>query len=201
MVNSLSVSIVTLLFNRTLMRLAGSDGVSSITIILYAMSLLSSVYMGYVMGISPLISFNYGKQDDARLKRIFRISLIAIAAASLATFALSLACARPLVSIFSRKGTPVYELAVRGFRLFAAAFLFMGVNIFSSALFTALSNGVISAVLSVFRSLIFVAAAILLFPLVMGVDGVWIAIPAGELLGFAMSLFFFVKKKKTYRYA
>ena len=198
MVTSLSAAVVTLMFNRIMMDLAGSDGVSSITIVLYMMGLLSAAYLGYSIGIAPIVSYNYGKGDRDKLRKIFRVSLAVIGVFSALTFGLSMALASPLVSIFSAGNATVHEMAVTGFRLFAAAFLFMGFNVFSSALFTALSNGIVSAVLSIFRTLIFVVAAMLTLPMIFGVNGVFVANPIAEFLGIIMSVIFFRIYGKRY---
>ena len=200
MVGSLSSGIVTLLLNNILMRLAGADGVAAITIILYAQGVLSSAYMGYSYGVAPIISYNYGKQDTARLKRIYSLSLRGITALSLAVFVLSLAFAQPLVAIFTQPGTPVFTLAVHGYRVFSVCFLFMGVNAFASALFTALSNGRVSAILAFFRTLVFFTGAVLGLAWLLGVEGVWMAIPLAEVLGLAMALYYFRKMRPVYGY-
>ncbi len=201
MVTNLSMSVVTLLFNNILMRLAGSDGVASITIILYAQFLLSSIYLGYAVGVAPIISYNYGRRDSERLKKLYRLSLVLITVTSAFTFVISLAFANPLVEIFSPKGSAVYDMAAYGFRLFSACFLFMGFNIYGSAMFTAFSDGMVSALLSLLRTLIFVIISILLLPQLIGIDGVWLSIPFAELLGFFVTLYFFRKKKQVYQYA
>lgn len=201
MVTSLSNGIVTILFNNVLMRLAGSDGVAAITIILYAHGILSSAYMGYSFGIAPVISYNYGKQDHGRLQAIYRISLRMIAVFSVCIFIISQLGADLLVGIFAGDNQSVRELALSGFRLFASCFLFIGFNIFSSAMFTALSNGRISAILSTCRNLIFIVIVTLLLPLFIGVTGVWLAIPIAELLGLGMTVYYFRKMKGKYHYA
>lgn len=201
MVTNLAMGVVTLLLNNILMRLAGSDGVASVTIILYAQGVLGSAYMGYAMGVAPVISYNYGKQDTDRLKKIYSISLRIILTVSVVTFALSLIFAQALVGIFAPEGTGVYHMAIRGFRMFSVCFLFMGFNVFGSAMFTALSNGKVSAILSFFRTLVFIVVAALTFPLFLGIDGVWIAIPSAEFLGICMTFYYFKKMKKVYHYA
>ena len=201
MVTSLSNGVVTILFNNVLMRLAGADGVAAITIILYAHGILSSAYMGYAFGIAPVISYNYGKQDHERLQAIYRISLRMIAASSVCIFVISQLGANLLVSVFAGNNLAVRELALSGFRVFASCFLFIGFNIFSSAMFTALSNGRISAILSTCRNLVFIVIVTLLLPLFIGVTGVWLAIPIAELLGLGMTVYYFQKMKGKYHYA
>lgn len=201
MVTNLSGALVTALFNNILMKLAGGDGVASITIILYTQSFLSAIYMGYSFGVSPAISYNYGKQDEEKLKRIFSISLKTVLVISLFAFGVSLLFAGPLVGIFAHGNPAVYQMAVRGFRVFAFCFLFMGSNAFASAFFTALNNGRVSALLSFFRNLVFIVGAGLLLPQFWGVDGVWLSIPVAEIASILMTIYFFWRMRPIYRYA
>lgn len=201
MVSNLSQSITLVLFNNILMRMAGADGVAAITILMYAKDLLISAYLGYSTGIAPIISYNYGKRDDENLKRSHAISMRATFIVSILVFALSEIFASPLVSIFTPQGTAVYGMAVHGFRIFALSFLFMGFSIYGSAMFTAFSDGVTSAVISFMRTLVFIVAAILLLPLVLGINGVWIAMPLAEILGLGVTMFYFKRYRGKYRYA
>jgi Na+-driven multidrug efflux pump len=173
-----------------MIRLAGVDGVSAITIILYAQSLLSSVYVGYSVGIAPIISFNYGKNDGEKIKKINTISLKFLTYTSLISFLSSLLLADPIIKVFTASGTPVYSMALEGFLVFSGAFLFMGYNIYASALFTALNNGKVSALLSLFRTFILQVLTLIIFPAVFDVKGVWIATPVTELLSLIMSIYF-----------
>lgn len=200
MVSTLSAGVVTLLLNNILMKMAGPDGVAAITIILYAQGLLATIYMGYAMGIAPLISYNYGKQDNDNIKGIYKISLKTIIIASLVTIVFSLVCTEVLVGIFATKPSAVYDMATYGYRMFSICFLFMGINIFSSSMFTALSDGKVSAILSFFRTLIFVVAMCIVMPSIFGIKGVWMAIPIAELLGLFMSVYYFKKLKGKYNY-
>lgn len=201
MVTNLSYGVITLLFNNILIRMAGEDGVASITIILYVMGLLSSLFMGYSIGIAPIISFNYGKQDHDRMKRIYSVSTRFILITSIFTFSLSLLFAGPLVGVFSPVETPVYDMALHGFRLFSFCFLFMGFSIFGSAMFTALSNGKVSAIISFLRTFVFTVAAVLLLPVFFALDGVWLSIPLAQMLGVLVTFYYFRKLKDTYHYA
>lgn len=201
MITNLATGLTTLLMNNILMSMIGPDGVASITIILYAYTLLSSAYIGYSMGIAPIISYNYGKKDTDQLKKVYKISIRMILAASIATFIFSLLLSSLLVSIFTPKGTVVYNMAVEGFRMFSVCFLFMGFNVYSSAMFTALSNGMVSAIISFLRTLVFVVAASLLLPYLIGLNGVWLAIPVAELLGLGVTIYYFKTKKSYYHYA
>lgn len=201
MVSSLSASIVTLLFNNILMKLIGVDGVAAVTVILYIQGLLVAVFMGYSMGCSPLISFNYGKKDNDRLHKIYKLSIIGILVVSILVFMFGLFKSDLLVSIFTNSGTNVYELSNIGLKLFSISFLFMGLNLFTSALFTALSNGKISAIISFLRTLVFIVISVLVLPLLIGINGVWLSVPVSELLSLIVSIFYLKKYKSKYKYA
>lgn len=201
MVTSLSAGVTSLLFNVILLRMVGSDGVASMAVILYAQTLLSAAFLGYSFGISPIISYNYGKQDVDRLKKIYNISLKSILSVSIFTFVISLLLANPLVSIFLGEGTPVYNMATNGFRMFSLSYLFMGINIFSSAMFTALNNGKVSAILSFFRTMIFIVISLLSLPFILGINGVWLALPIAEFMGICMATYYLRKMKPIYQYA
>lgn len=201
MVTNLSVCVVTILMNNIVMGLAGSDGVAAITIVLYLQTSLTSACFGYSIGISPLISYNYGKGDFNGLKRIFSRSMKMLSAVSVFVFVLCFCKADLVIRLFVEPQTAVYESALNGVRLFSPCFLFMGLNIFSSALFTALSNGRVSALLSFCRTFLFVAGALLSLPRFWQMAGVWLSVPAAEALSFAAALFFFKKYRSVYRFA
>lgn len=201
MVTNLSASVTTFLFNIVMMRLLGVDGVAAMTIVLYAQFLMTSLYMGYSIGVAPVISYNYGSADTAHLKKLFWICIRFIGACSLAVVASSLLLAPWLSAVFAPKGSAVYALAVHGFVLFSFNYLFAGTNIFASALFTALSNGKVSAAISFLRTFLFIVGGILLLPHLWGVDGVWLAVPVAEALSMAVSVWFLVRKRSVYHYA
>lgn len=201
MVSNVSVCIVTVLLNNIVMRLAGSDGVAAITVVLYMQTSLMSVCFGYSMGISPLISYNYGKRETARLKRTFSISLKLIGLVSAGVFAFCNLATAGLVGLFVDKGTHVFEMAYGGLRLFSFSFLCMGLNVFASALFTALSNGKVSAILSFCRTLVFVVGFLLILPRYWQMTGVWLAIPTAEALSCLLSVYCFARYKNVYKFA
>lgn len=201
MVTNLSTAVTTFLFNLLMMRYAGEDGVASMTIVLYSQYLMTAVYLGYATGTAPVFSFHHGSRNKEQLRRLFRISMTFVVLCSVATFALALVFAKQIVMIFTPVGTPVFELALYGFRLFSGSFLFAGVGIFASAMFTAFSDGKVSAAISFLRTFAFIVLALLLLPIALGLDGVWLAVPVAETLGFGISLFFLCRKRKRYCYA
>lgn len=200
MVSNLSVAITTFLFNIMMMRYLGEDGVAAITIVLYAQFLFTAVFLGYTSGVAPLISYNYGAHNTDRLKRLYRLSMTFIVLCSVGAYALSLLLSRGVVSVFAKSGTRVFDLAIHGMSLFAVGFLFMGFNIFASGLFTAFSNGKVSAILSFLRTFVFILLAILALPPLVGVDGVWLSIPVAELLSLGVAGWYLVRLRKTYGY-
>lgn len=200
MVSNLSVSITTFLFNVTMMHFLGQDGVAAITIVLYIDFMLVAVNMGYSMGIAPLISYNHGAKEHGKLKSIFKLSTIITLIFSLAVTIGTALFAEPLVQIFAKSGTAVFEFAVMGLSIYALGYLFKGFNIFASALFTAYSNGKISALLSFVRTLVFIVASMLLLTAIFGAKGVWYSVPAAECLTLIVSIVALMKYRKAYHY-
>lgn len=200
MVANLASAVITYLFNLSMMKYVGETGVAAITVVMYTQSLLTGIFFGYSSGVSPLISFNYGKQNRKRLKKIYEISFAIILSVSLVVFIVSFFFGNYVVQIFVNKSSPVYDLAVRGFKFFSFAYVFMGLNIFVSAMFTALSKGKESAVISFLRTFVFIVGAIFLLPLIFAVDGIWLAIPVAECLAILVSATLFFKyRKRLYR--
>ena len=200
MATALVTGIITMLFNWTMLTFAGEDGVAAVTIIMYVLMFASSLYTGYSYGAAPMLSYYYGEQNYTKLKKLVAVSLKVIAEISLVTAAVSFLLTRPLVSVFASPDNPVYDLAVTGNRICSAALLFIGFNIFASGLFTALSNGVVSAVLAFSRSFVFMMITMIVLPRIMGVNGIWLATPAAELMALALSAFMFSKYRKRYKY-
>ncbi len=183
-----------------LLAYAGEDGVAAVTIIMYVLMFAGSLYTGYSYGVAPMVSFYYGEQNFGKLRKLVGISMKVIAVISGITAAASLWLTGPLVSVFTRPDHSVYELAVTGNRLCTIALFFIGFNVFTSGMFTALSNGMVSAVLAFSRSFVFMLAAMLTLPLLLGVNGIWMATPAAELMALALSAFMFLKYRKRYGY-
>ena len=187
MAGQLAAAVTTFLFNRTMMKLAGEDGVAAVTIMIYAQFLLNTLYIGFSMGVAPVIGFQYGNQNGRRQKRVIRICVCFILAASVLIYAASRLGGSHIVRLFASGTSEVYRLAAAGFPVFSCSFLFCGLNIFVSAMYTALSNGKLSAMLSFLRTFVLLAGAILLLPRLFGISGVWLAVPAAEGIMFVVS--------------
>ena len=200
MATALVTGIITMMFNGTMLHYVGEDGVAAVTIIMYVLMFASSLYTGYSYGVAPMLSYYYGEKNNEKLKKLVSTSLKVIAVLSLATAAASFAATKPLVSIFARPDNPVYELAVTGNRICTLALFFIGFNIFASGMFTALSNGIVSAILAFSRSFVFMLITMLILPAVLGVNGIWLATPAAEFMALALSAWMFMKYRKRYQY-
>ncbi len=200
MATALVTGIITMMFNWTMLTFVGEDGVAAVTIIMYVLMFASSLYTGYSYGVAPMLSFYYGEQNHEKLKRLVAVSMRVIAGISLVTVAASFLLTEPLVSVFARPDNPVFGLAVTGNRICTVALLFIGFNIFASGMFTALSNGVVSAVLAFSRSFVFMMITMIALPRILGVNGIWLATPAAELMALALSSFLFLKYRKRYGY-
>lgn len=198
--SNLVSGVVMLLFNGQMLAYAGENGVAASTITFYVFSLMSAVYMGYMFGIAPMLSYYYGAQETANMRKLCIISIAIIVLTAAVTTLLSRAGSPLLVTIFADPQSAVYTVAVNGNRLFSLALLFVGFNTFSSMLFTALSNGRVSAVISFSRTFIFLAGMIILLPLLLGVDGLWLAVPMSEAAALLLSIYFYCKYQKIYHY-
>ena len=200
MATALVTGIITMMFNWTMLHYVGEDGVAAVTIIMYVLMFASSLYTGYSYGVAPMLSYYYGERNREKLKKLVAVSLRVIGGICLMTVAASFLLTKPLVSVFARPDNPVYDLAVTGNRICTIALLFIGFNIFASGMFTALSNGVVSAVLAFSRSFVFMLITMIVLPLFLGVNGIWLATPAAELMALALSAVMFLKYRKRYGY-
>lgn len=182
MVTQLSNAVITVLFNLILMRMAGSDGVAAITIILYGQFLFSSLYLGFAIGVAPIFGFQFGAGRVWEVARLHNICRRFVMTWDVIVAALSFFCAPYIVSAFVSRGSATYELTRNGFILFSAAYLFNGLNIYYSGLFTALSDGKSSAVISFARTFVFILLSLVTLPAAFGINGVWLAVPLAEFL-------------------
>ncbi len=200
MVTHLASGITTYLFNITMLRMAGNDGIAAITVILYAQIIINALFMGFAMGIAPVISFYYGEVNRSKLRKLFSICLRFISIASVIFVGIAFIINEHLASLFLERSTQAYTLTVEGFYLFSLGFLFSGINIFASSLFTAYSNGKVSAFLSFLRTFFFITASIMILPQYMGLNGVWLAVPIAEFAAFFLSVYYFIRYKERYMY-
>ena len=198
MVGVLAFSIITILFNRILMDLGGSDGVAVLTIIWYAQGLFGGLFRGYINGISSVVSYNLGRGDRERLSKLFRISIGAFGAVALFVTALSYLLGGRVVDFFAKGNEHVAAVALHGFRIVATSFVMLAYNTFSSGWFTALNDGRTSAILSFCRTMIFLVLPALVLPRLFGIDGVWLSLTAGEIFSLIMGIYYFRKFRSVW---
>ena len=200
LMSNISSSFVSMLYNFQLMKFLGEDGVSAYGVIMYIQFIFIAIYIGYVVGIAPVIGYNYGSGNKRELQNIFFKSVLLISAAGITLTLLALLGSYPLSEIFVGYDDALCSLTVKAFRFFSMSFLLAGFNIFTSSLFTALNNGLISAIVSFARTLVFQVLSILLLPMIMGVDGIWISTPVAELISFVVCLIFVLVFAGRYEY-
>lgn len=200
MMSNLSTSLVSILYNFQLMRLIGEDGVAAFGVIMYVNFIFIGVFMGYSIGAGPIVSYHYGAGNHEELRSLFRKSLLLMLAGCAGLTAAAVALAPPLSRVFVGYDADLLALTTRGFRLYSLSFMAMGFNIFGSAFFTALSNGVLSAAIAFLRTLFFQTTAIFVLPLFLELDGIWLAVTAAELLTLAVTALFLISQRKRYGY-
>ena len=179
MVSELSNSVVTVLFNLVLMRLAGEAGVAAISILLYGQFLFNAFYLGFTIGISPIVGFQYGAKNKKKLRSIYKIAFLFVAVSAIILTVIAEVLATWIITVFTHDPA-TFELAEIGFKIFAINFLFSGLNITSSGFFTALSNGKVSAIISFSRTFIFTVLSLLILPHFLKIYGAWLAVPIAE---------------------
>lgn len=200
LMSNLSMSLVGMIYNWQLLRYAQEDGVAAYGVIMYVNLFFLAIFIGFAIGSAPLIGYNYGADNRAELKNLFRKSLVIIGIASVVMTGSAMFLARPLASVFVSYDQGLMDMTVRGFMIYSLSFMFCGLNIFGSSMFTALNNGFISAVISFMRSLVIQVAALFLLPVVWGIDGIWSSIVFAELIALIMVIFFWIAKRKQYHY-
>lgn len=200
LMSNISASVVNILYNYQLMVRAGENGVAAYGVMMYMSFVFSAIYLGYAVGCAPIISFHYGAGNRDELKNMFQKSLRLNGAAGLAMIVTAQLAADPLMRIFVGYDGELFAMTRDGFRLYAMAFLITGLNIFGSAFFTALGNGGVSAVISFLRTLVFQVLSVMILPVYLGVNGIWLAVVVAELLSLAVTSGFLVGNRRKYGY-
>ncbi len=200
LLNNISMSLVNMLYNLQLLKYIGQDGIAAYGVLMYVSLVFQAVFIGYSVGVAPIIGYHYGAQNSLELKGVLKKSLVLLAFFSGAMFGASYLLARPLSFVFTGYDAELLALTVRAFSLFAFSFLFSGYVIFGSSFFTALNNGLVSAAISFLRTMVFQTAAVLIFPLIWKVDGIWFSMAAAEILALGVTVIFLGAEKRQYGY-
>ena len=198
--SNISMSIVGMLYNIQLMKYAGENGIAAYGVMMYVSMVFSGAFIGYSIGTAPVIGYHYGAQNHRELKSLLRKSICLISIFGICMVTAAQLLAVPLSKIFVGYDPALMALTVSGFRIFALSFLFMGFAIFSSGFFTALNDGLTSALISFLRTLVFQVAAVVLLPLIWGIDGVWISIVVAEVMAVMLGIVFLILKQKKFQY-
>lgn len=197
---NLSSSVVNSLYNLQLMKVAGENGVAAYGSIMYANFIFIAIFIGYSIGSAPIVSYHYGAGNHNELKNMFKKSLRLIGIWGIGLFVFSQVITTPLAKLFVGYDAELFEMTRHGFRIYFISFLINGFNIYGSAFFTALNNGMISAAISFLRTLLFQMAAVLILPVFFGVNGIWSAVTVAELCTLFMTAAFFIRQRKKYHY-
>ena len=201
LMTNLSSSVVNSLYNVQLMKFVGENGVAAYGTIMYVNFIFISTFLGYAIGSAPIVSYHYGAGNHAELKNLFKKSLRLIGGWGIWLLVLAQLIAGPLAKIFVGYDQELFELTKHGFQIFCLTFLVNGFNIYGSSFFTALNNGLLSAVISFLRTLVFQMSVLLLLPMILGINGIWCSVFIAELLTLCVTVTFFVKQRKRYHYA
>lgn len=200
LMTNISMSLVTILYNFQLMRFAGQDGIAAFGVIMYAGFIFAAAFIGYSIGCAPIIGYNLGTQNHSELKNLFKKSMVIIGVSGVIMFVLSVFTSHPLSKIFVGYDSGLLDMTSRAFKIYSLSFIIWGFNIFGSAFFTALNNGLVSAVISFLRTLLFQTIVVIILPVFLGLDGIWFANVAAELLSLAVTAGFFIGEKNKYHY-
>ncbi|HHO0158548.1 TPA: MATE family efflux transporter [Clostridioides difficile] len=200
LMTNVSTSVVSMLYNAQLLKYAGEDGVASYGVLLYVALLFQAVFIGYSVGTAPIISYHYGAKNYDELKNLRKRSLIVIICFAVFMFIIGEFLSKPIAFIFVGYDNNLMEMTLRAFMIYSFSFLFSGFGVFGSSFFTALNDGLTSALIAFMRILVFQVVSVLIFPIFWGVNGIWFSIVGAEILATIMTAFFIIKKQKKYHY-
>lgn len=199
-VNGVSSSLVGLLYNTQLLKYAGEDGVAAYSIMMYVCFIFVGIFFGFANGSAPVVGYHYGAQNHSEMKNLRKKIIVFNVAASLIMLLLSEVLSVPLAKLFAGYDKELYNMTLHGFRIYALSFLFSGLAIFGSSFFTALNNGPVSAVIAFLRTIVFQVVCVLVFPVMWGIDGIWISVVVAEALAAGVSIIFVIALKNKYNY-
>lgn len=198
--SNVSTSLVSMLYNLQLMKYAGEDGVSAYGVLMYVAMIFQAIFIGYSVGAAPVVGYNFGAQNKEELRNVLRRSLVIIGIAAFLMFGAGELLSRPLAMLFVGYDAALMEMTDHAFRIFSFSFLMCGFTIYTSSFFTALNDGLISALVSILRTLVFQVICVIVFPLIWKLDGIWISIVAAEVMAIVFSFVFLKIKRGKYGY-
>lgn len=200
LMSNISTSIVSMLYNFQLMKYAGENGIAAYGVLMYVNMIFLAVFIGYSTGAAPIVSYHYGAENHLELKGLLKKSYIIIGVFSVAMFGMAELLAKLLAGMFVGYDAELMEMTTRAFMIYSFSFLFSGIAIYGSSFFTSLNDGLISALISFLRSLVFQVAAVMILPMVLEIDGIWFSVVVAELVAAVMTILFITAKKGKYHY-
>lgn len=200
LVSNISMSVVSILYNYQLMRFSGESGVAAYGAVMYVGFIFAAVFLGYSIGAAPVIGFHYGAKNQDELKGLFRKSMTLVTLASIVLAFAAFILSEPLAKLFVGSDPGVLHMTVTAFHFYALSVLFSGFNIFGSAFFTALNNGIVSAAISFLRTLLFQIVCVLILPIFFELNGVWYSLFVAEIFAMLVTLTFYIVKRREYHY-
>lgn len=200
LLSNIAMSLVSMVYNAQLLALVGDDGVGAYGVVMYVSYIFIAIFLGYSIGIAPIVGYNYGAQRKGELQSIFGKSMVLIAITSVVMFVLGFGLSQPLACLFFPESAVLQEMTIRAMKLYSFCFIFCGYNIFGSAFFTALNNGLVSAVLSFARTLVFQLVCVYAMPLIWGLDGIWLSCVVADALCLVLTVVMLFVNNKRYGY-
>ena len=200
LMSNISMSIVGVLYNLQLIQYAGEDGIAAYGVLMYVSMIFQAIFIGYAVGIAPVVGYHHGAMNLKELKSLFKKSLMLIGIFSMAMFVAGELLGKPLSALFVGYDADLQAMTIHAFAIFSFSFLFSGISIFGSSFFTALNDGLTSALISFLRTLVCQMAAILIFPLLWQLEGIWFSIAAAEAMALGITLLFLYEKRNRYHY-
>ncbi|HBG7262683.1 TPA: MATE family efflux transporter [Clostridioides difficile] len=200
LMTNISTSVVSILYNAQLMKYAGENGIAAYGVLMYVNMIFAAVFLGYSTGTAPIVSYHFGAKNHSETKGLLKKSISIITVFSICMFILAELTAKPLSAIFISYDTELLAMTIRAFRIFSFSFLFAGIAVYGSAFFTALNDGLTSALISFLRTLLFKIVAALILPIFWGIDGIWVSIVAAELASFFVTILFLKTKRRKFNY-
>lgn len=200
LMNNISMSVVSMLFNVQLMKYVGENGIAAYGVLMYVNMIFQAVFIGYSVGTAPIISYHYGAQNHEELKSLRKKSILLISIFSVLMLAAGQMLSYPLSLIFVGYDAQLMEMTIHAFTIFSFSFLISGFPILGSSFFTALGDGLTSALIAFLRTMVFQCAAVLTLPLIWGLDGIWSSVVVAEVMATVVTAWFLIAKQKKYHY-
>ena len=198
--SNVSSSLISILYNLQLIKYAGENGVAAYGVLMYVSMIFQAIFIGYSIGVSPIVGYHYGAKNTSELKNVFTKSMIVIFITAIIMFICGELLSEPISRIFVNYDDELLQITKNAFRIFSFSFLLSGMSIYGSSFFTSLNNGLISALISFLRTVVFQASAVMILPIFLKLNGIWLSIVVAELMSFIITFTFLIMKRKKYQY-